>query len=47
METSKKFLVFQETELSYILGNGNPKKLLLFQKVTFRARKKKPTLKKL
>ena len=36
--------VFQETELSYISGNGNPKKLLIFQEVTFQARKikKKP-----
>ena len=31
----KKFLIFQETKLSYISGNGNPKKLLLFQEVTF------------
>ena len=47
-ETPKKFFIFQETELSHISGNGNPKKLLIFQEVTFRARKvKKPTLKKL
>ena len=50
-ETPKKFLIFQETELfhksengnpgkiSYISGNGNPEKLLIFQEVTFRARK--------
>ena len=44
------FLIFQETDLSYISGNVNPKKLLIFQEVTFRARKvkrtkKEPTLK--
>ena len=39
----KKFLIFQETELSYILENGNPKKLLIFQEVTFGARKIKKT----
>ena len=33
----KKFLIFQETELFYILGNGHPKKLLVFQKLTFQA----------
>ena len=35
-------------ELSHISGNGSPKKLLIFQEVTFRARKmkKKNTLKK-
>ena len=35
-------------ELSYISGNGNPKKLLIFQEATFRAQKnnKKNTLKK-
>ena len=37
----KKFLIFQETEISYILGDGNPKKLLIFQEVTFQARKNK------
>ena len=42
METLKKFL-FQETELSYISGNGNPKKLLIFQEVTFQDRKIKNT----
>ena len=26
-------------ELSYISGNGNPKKVLIFKEVTFRARK--------
>ena len=35
----KKFVLFQETELSYISGNGNPKKLLIFQEVTFQAQK--------
>ena len=29
-ETLKIFVIFQETELSYIVGNGNPKKLLIF-----------------
>ena len=35
------FLVFWETktELSYISGNINPRKLLIFQEVTFRAPK--------
>ena len=39
----KKFLIFQGTELSYISGNGSPKKL---QEVTSRAQKmkKKKTL---
>ena len=37
----KKFLIFQETELFYISGNVNPKKLLIFQEVTFQARKNK------
>ena len=32
----EKFLMFQKTELSYVSRNGNPKKLLLFQEVTFR-----------
>ena len=31
MKTSKKFLMFQETELSYISGNRKPKKLFIFQ----------------
>ena len=47
MDTPKKFLRFQETELFYIWENenpekipytsrnGNPKKLLIFQEVTF------------
>ena len=34
-ETPKKKFTFQETELSYISRNGNPKELLLFQEVTF------------
>ena len=33
--------MFQETELSYISGNGKPKNLLIFQEVNFRAQKKK------
>ena len=31
-ETPKKFHVFKETELSYISGNGKPKKFLIFRK---------------
>ena len=47
-ETPEKIFIFQETELSYISENRNPKKLLISQEVTFRARKiKKTTLKKL
>ena len=34
-ETLKKILMFLEMELSYTLGNGNPKKLLIFEEVTF------------
>ena len=34
-ETLKNFFIFQETELSYIPGNGKPKKLVIFQEVTF------------
>ena len=41
METPEKFLMFQEIELSYILGNRNFEKLLIFQEVTFRTRKSK------
>ena len=43
-ETLKKILMFLETELSYTLGKGNPKKLLIFQEVTFWAQsiKKNP-----
>ena len=42
METPKKIFIFQETKLSYVLGNGNPKKLI-FHEVTFEAQKiKKP-----
>ena len=44
-EAPKNFSIFQEMELSHISGNGSPKKLLIFQEVTFRARKmKKKTL---
>ena len=46
-ETSDKIFIFQETELSHISGNGNPKKFLIIHEVTFQARKiKKSTLKK-
>ena len=38
-DTPKKQFIFQEKELSYISGNANPKKCLIFQEVTFRARK--------
>ena len=40
----KAFLIFQETELSCFSGNENPKKLLICQTVTFRARKNKKNL---
>ena len=38
-ETEKptNFLMFQETESFHISGNGNPRKLLIFQEVTFQA----------
>ena len=39
--TIKKFLLFHETELSYISGNGNPKKRPILQEITFQTRKKK------
>ena len=43
--SQKKAFIFWETEtpkkLPYISGNGNPKKLLTFQEVTFRPQKKK------
>ena len=39
----KNVLIFQETETSYISGNRHPKKLLMFQEVTFRAQKNKKT----
>ena len=45
----KKFFIFQETELSHISGNEAflTNISLIFQEVTFRARKvKEPTLKK-
>ena len=35
---NKRFLIFQEAEFSYISAIGNPKKLLIFQKITFQAR---------
>ena len=34
-ESPKKLLLLQETELSYISGNGNRKKPLIFQGVTY------------
>ena len=33
MEIPKKKIIFPKMELSYISGNGNPKKVLLFQEV--------------
>ena len=41
MKTTKKLLIFQETEFSKILGKENPKKLLISWEVTFWSRKKK------
>ena len=39
--------ILSRESFSYISGNGNPKKLLIFQEVTFRAQKmKKNPLKK-
>ena len=35
--------MFQDMELSYILGNGSPKNLLIFQEGTLRAQKIKKT----
>ena len=35
METLENFSIFQEAEFSYISINGNAKKLLIFQEVTF------------
>ena len=46
MENPKKFILFQETEHSYISRNETLKKLLIFQEVTFRARKMEKKLKK-
>ena len=40
----KALFIFRETEFSYISGKGNPKKLLIFPKVTFRAQKTKKKL---
>ena len=39
--TIKKFLLFQETEFSYISGNRNLKKHPILQEITFHTRKKK------
>ena len=41
MKTTKKLFMFQEKEFSKILGNENPKKLLIFWEVTFWSRKRK------
>ena len=38
-EKPKKPFTLQETELSHISGNGNPKNFLIFQEVTLQARK--------
>ena len=41
--------MYRETKIPQKLlfsGNGNPKKLFIFQTISFRARKLKPTLKK-
>ena len=39
--------ILSRESFSYISGNGNPKKLVIFQEVTFRAQKmKKKTLSK-
>ena len=38
--TIKKFLLFQETEFSYISGNRNLKKHPILQEITFHTRKK-------
>ena len=35
IEASKTLPTFQETELYFISGNGNPKKLFTFQEVAF------------
>ena len=40
----KKFLIVWEMELACISGNGNPKKLLVFQEVTSHAREMKKPL---
>ena len=39
-ETLKKF-IFQETELSYISANGNPKKRLIYHEANSELKKKK------
>ena len=39
----KKFVIFQKTELFYISGNKNIKKVLIFQEITLRAQKVKRT----
>ena len=42
-EAPKKFFILQERELSYISGNGNPKKTSYIDEETFRAQKVKRT----
>ena len=44
MKSLKKFLIFKEIELSYNSGNGNPKKLFIFQEVNLLAQKIKSFL---
>ena len=45
-KSQKNSLRLRELNFFYISGNGNPKKLLIFQEVTFRAQMmKKTTLK--
>ena len=46
-ETPKKVFIFQGMDLSFILGNGNPEKILIFQKKTSEPQKwkKNPFLK--
>ena len=41
-ETPKKFIIFLETELSYISGNGNSKKILIALKIKKTILKKFP-----
>ena len=46
MKTHQKFIIFQETELSYISGTGKHKNSLIFQDVTFKLKNEILTLKK-
>ena len=43
-ETRKKFVILQEIELSYVSGNGSPKKHFIFKEVTFQDQKVKKLL---